>query len=122
LDWALLHTGTNWQNPGDDNLLAFGASAGVAFLGAAILLALVRRRLVWVLLGLFDLLVTVFYFVVAPIRQPSSEMCWSLLIKVQQAVLLAAMGYLLVRGPQGRRHRAPARSSADVAEVARSHA
>lgn len=118
---GVLHIGTYRQNPGDNSLLGFGASAGVAFLGAAVLLALVRRGLVWIVVGLFDLMVIVFHFVVAPIRQPVFEM-WGLLIKVLQAVLLAAIGYVVVRGPQRRRRRGPGPSSADVAEVAGTHA
>ena len=86
---------------GANDILAFGLSAGAACALAALAVWFTRRRWVLGLVGVIDALVIVAYFAFAELREPPVEP-WGLLIKVCQAVLLAAVAILLVRGPEAR--------------------
>ena len=84
---------------GQTDLLGFGLSAGTAFVVAAVLVLLVRRRWLVALVGLMDAAVIVGYFAMADIRVPSYEV-WGLAIKALQVLFLLALGYLVVRNEQ----------------------
>lgn len=71
--------------------------AGVVFAGLAALLAVRPGRIVYLAGALLCVAVLAMYVVVAPSRDPSYEP-WGLAIKALEAVLLGALGYLLVRG------------------------
>jgi hypothetical protein len=86
---------------GESDILAFGLSAGAAFVFIAFVVWFTRRRWVLGLVGLFDALVLVAYFAFAGLREPLFEP-WGLLIKVCQAVLLGAVAVVLVREPKAR--------------------
>ena len=79
------------------DLLSFGLTAGAAFAGGGLLVALVRSRIVWIAFGLLDLAVVVAYFAMADLREPRVEV-WGLLIKACQLVVFVALAYLVVRG------------------------
>jgi hypothetical protein len=66
---------------------------------------LIKRRVVWILAAVFDLLVIIMYFAVAGIRQPPYEV-WGLMIKALEVVLLGALAYLIY----GARKPSPARA------------
>ena len=76
-------------------MLTFGAPAAAAFALGVILLLLTDHRLVWALGALLQVVVIVMYVVVAPNRTPPFEL-WGVMIKVLQALLLAALVYLAV--------------------------
>ena len=80
-----------------NDILGFGVSAGTTFALIAIVVAFVHRRLVLVIAALLDAAVIVGYFAFAGVREPAYEP-WGLLVKAAQLVLLAGVGYLLVRG------------------------
>jgi hypothetical protein len=92
---------------GANDILGFGLSAGTTFALIAILVALVHRRWVLAIAALLDAAVIVGYFAFAGVRDPAYEP-WGLLVKAAQLVLLAGVGYLLVRG----RAETPARPAA----------
>ena len=100
---GVLNIGTSKEGAGND-LLGFGTVSGVAYLIVATLIYLIKRKLVWILAAVFDLLVIIVYFAVAGIRQPPYEV-WGLLIKVLEVVLLGALAYLIY----GARKPSPAR-------------
>jgi len=79
----------------DADVLAFGVSAGTAFVVVAFIVWFARRRWILGLVATFDALVLGAYFAFAGMREPAFEP-WGLLIKVCQAVLLAAVAYLIV--------------------------
>lgn len=68
-------------------------AAGAAFALLAVLLVVIRNRTVLALGAAMSILTLVGYFVVAPNRTPSFE-TWGILIKVAQAALVLALGYL----------------------------
>ena len=94
---GVLHIGRSIQGTGDD-LLGFGLVSSTAYLVIAVLVYFGRHRAVWILVAVIDLMVIATYFAVAGIRQPPYEV-WGVLIKVLQFLLLAAVVYLAVRGP-----------------------
>lgn len=71
------------------------AAAGIAFGTLAVLLVVTQNRIVMALGAAMSVLTIVGYFVVAPHRTPSIEI-WGISIKVAQAVLVVALGYLAV--------------------------
>ena len=79
-------------------------AAAVAFALLALFLAFTKNRIVPILGAGMSILTIVGYFVVAPHRTPSFEI-WGILIKVAQAILVVALGYLAVIGgePSARR-------------------
>jgi hypothetical protein len=79
----------------DADVLAFGISAGSAFAVVALVVWFARRRWILALVAIFDALVLGAYFAFAGMREPAFETS-GLLIKVCQAVLLAAVAYLIV--------------------------
>lgn len=83
---------------GTPDLLGFGLTLGGAFVAAALLLALVQRRIAWIAVGVIDLVAIVGYFAMANLREPSFEI-WGLLTKAAQLVLLGALVYLAVTRP-----------------------
>ena len=85
---------------GANDILGFGLSAGSTFAVIALLVALVHRRLVLALVALLDAVVVVAYFAFAGVREPAYEQ-WGLLVKLAQLVLLAGVGYLLLRERTG---------------------
>ena len=68
-------------------------AAAAAFAVLAVLLLVIPIRIVFILGAAMSALTIVGYFVVAPHRTPSFEI-WGILIKVAQAALLVALGYL----------------------------
>lgn len=85
---------------GDASMLAFGASAGAAFLLGALLLIAVDRRVLWVLGAVLQVLVVWAYIAVAPDRTPAFE-TWGITLRVIQLPLFAALVYLAVRPATG---------------------
>lgn len=79
-------------------------AAAVAFGVLALCLAITKNRVVPILGAAMSIVTIVGYFVVAPHRTPSYE-TWGILIKVGQALLVVALGYLALAGaaPAGRR-------------------
>jgi flagellar biosynthesis protein FliR len=88
----------------------FGGIAGLGFLVGVVLLLVSERRLVWLLGAVLQVSVIAMYFNVAPERTPNYEF-WGLVLRVPQVLILAALGYLLVktwgkaRGPKKVAHR-----------------
>jgi hypothetical protein len=93
---GVLHIGTGADGVQGD-LLGFGLAAGGAYAVIAVLLLLVCRRVIWILIPLFDAAVIAMYFAIATIRTPPLEL-WGLVIKAFQVLLLAAVVYLAIRG------------------------
>jgi hypothetical protein len=82
------------------DLLVFGLLVGGAHLVAAVLLALIARRVVWLGVAAFQVLVIVGYFALAGVRDPQFEV-WGLLVKLLQLFVLGMTAYLAVRGTTG---------------------
>ncbi len=76
--------------------LGFCLAMGGVFVAVTIALFLFAQRWVWYLVALLDLGAIVGYFAVAPTRDPHFEL-WGIAIKASQVVLLAALGYLILR-------------------------
>lgn len=87
------------QGADDGFLLAFGASAGGAFLLGAVLLSSLDRRWLWVLGALFQVFVMVGYVAAAATRVPAFEV-WGMTLRVLQLPLLAALVYLALTRPE----------------------
>jgi hypothetical protein len=98
IGFGVLNIGTGADGPSKD-LLGFGVTAGAAFAVVAVLPLLVPRRFLLILIALFDAAVITVYFVVAEIREPPVEL-WGVLIKAFQVVLLGAVVFMIIRGPQ----------------------
>lgn len=77
--------------------LGFSLAMGVVFTAVAIALFQFGQRLVWELVALLDLGAIIGYFIVAPSRDPHFEF-WGVTIKAVQALLLAALSYVIVKG------------------------
>ncbi len=77
-------------------LLDFGLAVGGTYLVIGLMVLFERRRWIWVLAAVIDVLVIAGYFLLADIRHPSFEI-WGLLIKALQGALLVALAVLLVR-------------------------
>jgi hypothetical protein len=79
-----------------DDQGAFALPAGIAFaLGALVILA-VDTRWVWIAGAIVQALIILMYFAVSSQREPAFEE-WGITIRVAQALLLAALGYLAIR-------------------------
>ncbi len=76
--------------------LGFCLAMGGSFAVVAVLLFFFSQRRVRDLVALFDLGAIVGYFAVAPTRDPHFEL-WGLAIEAIQMVLLAVLGYLIIR-------------------------
>jgi hypothetical protein len=83
--------------------LGFSLAMGVVFTAVAIVLFQFGQGLVWELVALLDLGAIIGYFIVAPSRDPHFEL-WGVAIKVVQAILLAALGYVVVKGRRSASH------------------
>jgi hypothetical protein len=82
--------------PGGEDLLAFGAMAGGAFvLGTALLLAFDNRWL-WAAGAILQVFVFLGYFAVAPERTPAFEV-WGLTLRIVQLPLFATLVHLTLR-------------------------
>lgn len=79
----------------DPKLFEFGALAGSTFAVVAVLVAFVRSRSLAIGIGLLQVLVIVGYVAASSVREPPFEP-WGLLIKASQAVILVAVGYLVL--------------------------
>jgi len=91
----------------DGSMVAFGISAGAAFLVGAVLLLAFDRRILWVLGAALQLLVVWGYVAVAPDRTPAFEL-WGISLRVIQIPLFAALVYLAVRSSSsGLAHASP---------------
>jgi hypothetical protein len=90
-----IYVGTS-SNGSSTDLGAFGSIVGTAFAVVALLLARLRSRLLWAVVGVLQIVVLLGYVVVGSVRTPAYEP-WGLLIKACQVVILVAMGYLLLR-------------------------
>ncbi len=84
--------------------LGFSLAMGAVFAVVALALFFFADRLVWMTAAVLDLGAVIGYFAVAPGREPHFEI-WGIVIKVAQMVVLAALGYLLVRHRKGVRSR-----------------
>lgn len=82
---------------GNPGLFEFGAMMGAVFGITAVLLWFVRSRILWVAVAVIQVIVLVGYVAFASYREPPFDL-WGLVIKGAQAVILAAMVYLVVRG------------------------
>jgi hypothetical protein len=80
-------------------LWVFGALAGGAFLLGAVLLVAVDRRWVWVVGLTFQVFVVWAYLDVSETRTPPFE-TWGITLRIIQVPLIAALGYLSIRGPR----------------------
>jgi hypothetical protein len=98
IGFGVLDIGTGADGTSED-LLGFGVTAGAAFAVVAVLLLLVPRRVLLILIALFDAAVIAMYFAVAEIREPPVDL-WGVLIKAFQVVLLGAVVFMIIRGPQ----------------------
>ena len=78
----------------------FGIPAALAYTLGAVLLIFFRRRLLWILGAVLQVLVIAIYFTVAPDRTPSFEV-WGILIRIAQFLLLGVLVYLIFR-PRGK--------------------
>jgi hypothetical protein len=84
-------------NGGTTDLFAFGAMMAAIFAITAVLLMRFRSSALWVAVAVLQLFVLIGYVAVAGYRLPAFEL-WGLLVKVDQAILLAASLYLVIRG------------------------
>jgi hypothetical protein len=75
---------------------AFGLMAGGVYALGAVLLLTIKRRIVWVLGALFQVMVIFMYFNLAPERTPSFEV-WGITLRVIQVVLLIGLVYLAAK-------------------------
>ena len=79
------------------DLVGFGLGLGGIFALVAVSVALVRHRAVLAVAAALQVLVIVGYFALASVREPQFEV-WGLVVKGCQAVLLVAVGYMLLAG------------------------
>jgi hypothetical protein len=86
--------------PSDDQPV-FGLIAAAAFIGFAVLLMAVRRRIVWIALAAVQVFIAFTYFDLAAERVPDFEP-WGIAVRVLQIPLVVALAYLIARGPRGR--------------------
>lgn len=86
--------------PSDDQSV-FGFIATAAFVGFALLVLAVRRRIVWIGLAATQVLIAFVYFDLASERVPAFEP-WGVALRILQVPLLVALGYLIVRSPRRR--------------------
>jgi hypothetical protein len=93
---GVLNIGTSTEGTGNQDLLGFGVASGAVYVIVAVLVYLIKRRVVWILTAVLDFLVIIMYFAVASVRQPPYEI-WGLLIKALELVLLGALMYLIFR-------------------------
>ena len=82
-------------------------AAAVAFWLGAVLLAVIDRRIVWLLGAAVQVVVLIGYVAVAPSRDPHVE-AWGLLIKLAQVVILGLLVYLAVTSSRSARRPAAA--------------
>jgi hypothetical protein len=87
----------------DPSMLGFGAAAGSAFLLGAILLVAFDRRMLWIVGGVFQVLVMIMYFVVAPERSPAFEV-WGIVLRILQVPLFASLVYLALHPAERHPH------------------
>jgi hypothetical protein len=86
-------------NGGDPGLFGFGAMMTVVFAVTALLLMRFRSTILWVAVAVLQFTVLIGYAAFSGYRLPPFEV-WGLLIKLDQAILLAATLYLIIRGRQ----------------------
>jgi hypothetical protein len=86
-------------NGGDAGLLEFGAMMAAVFAITALLLMRFRSTILSVAVAALQFTVLIGYAAFSGYRLPPFEV-WGLLIKVDQAILLAATLYLIIRGRQ----------------------
>lgn len=77
----------------------FGLPAGIAYALGALLLVVFERRIVWILGAGLQIFVIYMYFNLATQRIPTFEF-WGILLRIAQAGVLIALGYLAIRSPQ----------------------
>ena len=85
---------------GDPGLFDFGVIMAAIFVVTALLLMLFRSTVLWVAVAVLQSLVLIGYAALSGYRIPPFEV-WALLVELDQAILLAATLYLIIRG---RRH------------------
>ena len=95
-------------NGGDPGLFDFGVMMAAVFVVTALLLMLFRSTILWVAVAVLQLAVLIGYAAFSGYRIPPFEI-WGLLVKVDQAILLATSLYLIIRG---RQHVVPTTGSA----------
>jgi hypothetical protein len=86
---------------GTSDLFGFGAMMVGVFAVTAALLMRFRSPVLWVAVAVLQLIVLVGYAAFAGYRIPAFEP-WGLLIKLDQAILLVASLYLVIRGRHAR--------------------
>ncbi len=98
--YFLIGLGVLWVGDTTDgsaqDLFAFGAITGVTFAVTALLLARFQSRVLWMAVGVLQMIVIVGYVALSGIRTPPFEP-WGLLVKACQVVVLAAVAYLVLR-------------------------
>lgn len=104
IGFGVLFVGESTQE-GTNDLSSFGAMMAALSVVGAVVVWRFHGRLAWATVAVFQVIPLVGYVAFAGLREPPFEL-WGLLIKVAQAVVLAAMAYLLVRGGE----HAPARN------------
>lgn len=86
-------------NGGDPGLFEFGAMMAAVFVVTALLLMRFRSTILWVAVAVLLFTVLIGYAAFSAYRIPPVEV-WGLLVKLDQAILLAATLYLILRGRQ----------------------
>jgi hypothetical protein len=94
IGFELADVGTS--KTGNNDILSFGLLMGAVYGVIAVVIAMVSWRWLLAAVAVIDALVIVGYFALAGVREPPFEL-WGLLVKASQAVLLVAIGYLVVR-------------------------
>jgi hypothetical protein len=79
------------------DLVGFGVTLAGTFALSALLLARIRSRAFLFAIVALQVIVLVGYFAFAYLREPPIEL-WGVVIKVCQAVVLLAVGWMLVNG------------------------
>ena len=92
----------------DEGITYFGLAAGIGFCLIAVALFFWKRRFVWIVVTLLQVFAIAMYFVVGQDRTPNYEI-WGIVMRIPQALILLATGYLAARKPAQRSQSTPAR-------------
>jgi hypothetical protein len=77
----------------DRGITIFGLIAGLGFTVGAVLLLVWKRRALWIVGAILELMVIIIYFKVGDTRTPHFE-TWGLVLRAPQALILFALAYL----------------------------
>ncbi len=92
----------------DGGITKFGLVAGAGFCLMAVALLFWKRRFVWIIIGLIQVLVIAMYFQVGRGRTPNYEV-WGIVMRIPQVLILFSMAYLSLRKPAPGMRSTPAR-------------